>query len=109
MNWNLNGVENIDEYFNVRYFENKKPVIIAYRFTNSQNITGELTYYRQDNPFEPNRISTSVNLVNGNGTVTFGLKNIKYDESGVYMFQMFKTEQLDIFVEVQGKKNTLGI
>ena len=34
----------------------------------------------------------------------FKLKNIQYNESRIYTFEMFKTEQLGVYVEVQGKK-----
>ena len=65
-------------------------------------------YNTYNNPFDRNRISGSLNIINGNGTVIFELKNLEYDEDGVFtleMLEIFKSEKLGINVKVQGKKS----
>ena len=60
-------------------------------------------YNLNNNPFDENRISGSLNLVNGNGTATFQLKNIQYDEDGNFTLEIYKTERRGVNVKVQGK------
>ena len=69
------------------------------------NLTSKLYYVQQEgNPFEQNRISGSLNLVNWNGTATFELRNLQYNDDGVFYLECVRTdERLGIAVEVQSK------
>lgn len=78
-------------------------VVIAYGHA-YVNISDELNYFEVNNPFKQNRVSGYLNLANGNGTLTLEIKNIQYNESRIYIFEMFETEELGVYVEVQGKK-----
>ena len=52
----------------------------------------------------------SLNLVNGTGTATVKLKNIQYNESGVFYLDIaISKEKLGVNVEVQGKIGSLFI
>ena len=64
-------------------------------------------YNTYNNPFDRNRISGSLNIINGNGTVIFELKNLEYDEDGVFtleMLEIFKSEKLGINVKFKVRK-----
>ena len=101
----MTGVPNGRESFNIRYtYKDNNEVTIANREITSHNFTEPLTYEPHNNPFDKNRISGSLNLVNGNGTAIFELKNIQYDESGVFNLEIFKAERRGVNVEVQGKR-----
>ena len=62
-------------------------------------------YNTYNNPFDRNRISGSLNIINGNGTVIFELKNLEYDEDGVFTFKgiFVVKDEFGISVKVQGK------
>ena len=91
------------ELFHIVYIKNKtnKEIKIAVTQIDSHNETTPLVYFHRDNPFDQNRISGSLNIINGNGTVIFELKNLEYDEDGVFtleMLEIFKSEKLGINV-----------
>ena len=108
LQWNLTGVPNEKNIFNI-IFTNKdnKEVTVAYIQIYSHTDSIKLTYYKNNNPFDKSRVDGYLNLIDGNGTVTFELKNIQYNESGVFYLEIFKNEKLGVTVDVQGKKNIL--
>ena len=70
----------------------------------SDNKTTRLSYVPEDNPFDQNRISASLNLINRNGTVILKLKSLEYDDDGVFTLKGFLVvkEKFGISVKVQG-------
>ena len=106
LEWNLFNFPNEIEVLNILYTKDKtnKEIRIATTQINSHNNTKMLGYNPKDNPFDQNRISGSLNLVNGNGTVIFELKNLEYDEDGVFTLKsIFKVkDEFGISVRVQG-------
>ena len=103
LRWNLNGVPDSREYFQIKYIKNNHEVTISSLHIRSHNEILMWNYNSNNNPFERNRISGSLNLVNGYGTATFELKNIQYNEDGDFTLEMFKIEKLSVNVKVQGK------
>ena len=95
------------EAFNIVYTKDKtnKEIKIAIVQIESHNETTPLSYPPKDNPFDQNRISGSLNLINGNKTVIFQLKNLQYDEDGVFTLKgIIKVkDEFGISVKVQGK------
>ena len=63
-----------------------------------------MDYTSRNNPFSEDRINGSINLINGNGTATFELKNLEYDEDGVFKLDILKVENLGVTVEIKGKR-----
>ena len=59
--------------------------------SNNGNITN---YDANSNLFSRSKINGSINLVNGN--VTFQLKNLEYDDNGVFTLKIFKSEKLGV-------------
>ena len=94
------------EVFNIIYTKDKtnKEIMIATTQIDSHNETKILNYDKNSNLFSQDRISGSINLINGNGTATFELKNLQYDEDGVFMLEIFRSEKLGMTVEVQGER-----
>ena len=107
LEWNLFNFPNEFEVFNIVYTKDKtnKEIRIANTQITSHNEITPLGYNLKDNPFDQNRISGSLNLVNGNGTVIFELKNLEYDEDGVFTLKsrVKVKDEFGISVKVQGK------
>ena len=61
-----------------------------------------MNYNTNNNPFEENRLKGNLNLNNGNGTLSVEISNIQYNESGVFTLEIFKTEKLNVILDVQG-------
>ena len=103
LKWNLTGIPNGQEFYNIKYVKDNKEILLAITTLISNDATEPVKY--QTNPFDKNRISGSINLVNGSGTATFELKNIQYNEYGDFVFEtvISSKEKLGIAVEVQGK------
>ena len=105
LKWSLNGIQ-IRDYFIVIY---NSRMAVAYRRTFSYNASISLYYQPSDeHPIEQNRVSGYVNLVNGNGTMIFKLKNIQCKDSGVYTFYLARrhtpSRTFNVYIEVRGKK-----
>ena len=60
--------------------------------SNNGNIT--INYDANSNLFSRSKKNGSINLVNGN--VTFQLKNLEYDDNGVFTLKIFKSEKLGV-------------
>ena len=101
MEWNLNGISDKTEFYSILY----NGITIANAKTTTHDETTPLVYFQKDNPFSQDRINGSLNLINGNGTVIFKLKDLRYDEDGVFELEIFITsnEKLGVSVKVQGK------
>ena len=95
------------EVLNILYTKDKtnKEIIIANTQITSHNETTTLNYEPINNPFDQNRIKGLLNLVNGNGTVIFELKNLQYDEDGVFTLKscVIVKDEFGISVKFQGK------
>ena len=95
------------ELLNILYTKDKtnKEILIATTQISSHNVARSLGYEPGDNPFDQNRISGSLNLVNGNGTLIFKLKNLQYDEDGVFTLESFikVKDEFGISLKVQGE------
>ena len=95
------------EVLNIVYTKDKtnKQILIANPQINTHNATIALGYKPNDNPFDQNRISGSLNIINGNGTVILELKNLQYDEDGVFTLKSIVKvkDEFGISVKVQGK------
>ena len=106
LEWNLVNFPNELELLNILYTKDKtnKEILIATTQINSHNDTTTLNYF-DDNPFDQNRISGSLNITNGNGTVILELKNLQYDEDGVFTLKgiFVVKDEFGISVKVQGK------
>ena len=61
-----------------------------------------MSYDTYNNPFEENKLKGNLSLTNGNGALSVEISNIQYDESGVFILDIFKTEKLNVTVDVQG-------
>ena len=107
LEWNLFNFRNGLEFFNIVYTKDKTniEIVIASAQIYSNNETTPLGYSPKDNPFDQNRISGSLNIINGNGTVILELKNLQYDEDGVFALKSFVKfkDEFGITVKVQGK------
>ena len=107
LEWNLLNIPNEVELYNIVYTKDKtnKEIKIGIAQIDSHNETTALKYESNNNPFDQNRISGSLNLVNGNGTVILELKNLQYDEDGVFTLKSFikVKDEFGITVKVQGK------
>ena len=105
----MNGVPNGRKFFGITYTnKDNNEITISSLQISSHNAMKVWNYNTYNNPFDRNRISWSLNIINGNGTVIFKLKNLEYDEDGVFtleMLEIFKSEKLGINVKVQGKKS----
>ena len=58
----------------------------------------------ESNNFDRSQINGSINLINGNGTATFELKNLEYDEDGVFVLEI---SWVGVTVEVKGESKHL--
>ena len=103
----MTGVPNGEESFNIRYNNSESEFKIVTAQIDTYNYNGKLDYASNNNLFDEDRINGSMNLVNGNGAATFELKNIQYDESGLFILNIVKVEKLGIAVEVHGKKEKI--
>ena len=107
MKWNLTGIQNEFEVFNIVYTKDKtnKQIKISGEQIDSHNEKTTLGYEPNRNPFDQNRINGSLNIINGNGTVIFELKNLQYDEDGVFTLKscVIVKDEFGISVKVQGK------
>ena len=61
-----------------------------------------MSYETNNNPFEQNKLKGELSLTNGNGALSVEISNIQYNESGVFILDIFKTEKLNVTVDVQG-------
>ena len=95
------------ELFNMFYTKDKTndQIQIATTQIRSHNATTTMLYDKNSNLFSEDRINASISLINGNGTATFELKNLQYDEDGVFTLKsIVKVEdEFGITVKVQGK------
>ena len=95
------------EVLNILYTKDKtnKEILIATTQISSHNETTPLGHNPKEIPFDQNRISGSLNLINGNGTVILELKNLQYDDDGVFTLKSIikVKDEFGISVKVQGK------
>ena len=102
LKWNLNGVPNGQEVFSILYNKDNKEIQILIVTINSNTENTKLGYAPNNNPFEQNRLNGDVSLNNGKGTVIVTISKIQYNESGAFILDIFKTENLNVTVDVQG-------
>ena len=104
LEWNLFNFPNDFEIVHIVYTKTNKQIKIAGVDIYSKNETQLLDYSQNSNPFDRNRIKGSLNLVNGNGTLIFELKNLQYDEDGVFTLKsrIKVKDEFGISVKVQG-------
>ena len=86
MKWDLTGVSNGDVIYKVFYFKNGSKIVILSKFFEKNNVNDPIDFVTENNPFEANRLNGHLKLINGDGTLTFTISNVQYNESGVYVF-----------------------
>ena len=104
LQWNLNGFPNIKEVFDIKYINKvNNEIKIATAGTETNNETVQMNHVNEaESIFTSSRVVGSVNLVNGNGTATFELKNVQYDEDGNFTLETFNGDKLSIAIIIQG-------
>ena len=106
LKWNLNGVSDGRESLSIIYIKDNKEIQILSISISSNTENLKMDYASNNNPFEQNRLKGDLSLTNGNGALTVEISNIQYDESGVFILEIFKTEKLNVTVDVQGNEET---
>ena len=87
LKWNIFGVQDDISFHKILYYKNDTKydllsILIRY------NTTERYLHADYESPFDRSRISGYLRLDNGNGTLTVNITDIKYDDSGVFGFEL---------------------